>query len=500
MQPTPAEHRSLSGKLRARSYLLLHRAGGGTLASHYRRFLREDRQRAYPDPAALLGSTLEHALRTVPHYRGTVDAADARRDPFAALARLPLLSRDTVRSSWREMLSEVGDRSTWIENTSGGSTGEPVTLMQDPEHTALTVAVREVYSTWAGGGLGEPELYIWGSAQDLESSVSRRNRFGNRLLRRSLLNAFLLTDETIEAILAQLREGPPHLVIAYAQAACEVARFASRRGIELPPQRGMIATAGTLHDFMHRQLEETFGCAVLNRYGSRETGDMAGECEHRAGLHVLPWICHVEVLGPDGETVGPGEEGEIAVTGFTNRAMPLIRYLIGDRARLPEQDAACPCGRSTPMLAEVTGRSVDTFLGADGQMVDGEYFTHLMYFRPWLQQFQAIQQAPERVLFRIVCEGEVPAADRDEIVAKTRAVLGDPCEVEFERVETIEPSSFGKLRHTTRDSELGAGAKRNAQDAVAEHESGCEEYADDLAQRPTKASALKPKWRQQEPG
>ena len=380
-----------------------------------------------------------------------VDVADVRRDPFAALARFPLLTRDTVRSNWREMLSEAGDRDKWIENTSGGSTGEPVALMQDPEHAALTVAVREVYSTWAGGGLGEPELYIWGSAQDLKSSVSLRNRFGNRLLRRSLLNAFLLTDETIEAILTQLREGPPHFVIAYAQAACEVARFASRRGIEVPSQRGMIATAGTLHDFMREQLEETFGCAVLNRYGSRETGDMAGECEHRAGLHVLPWICHVEVLGPNGEPVGPGEEGDIAVTGYTNRAMPLIRYLIGDRGRLPESEAACPCGRSTQMLAEVTGRSVDTFLGVDGRMVDGEYLTHLMYFRPWVRQFQAIQQSPEKVLFRIVCEGEMPAADRDEIVAGTRAVLGEDCQVDFELVETIEPSPSGKLRYTIRD-------------------------------------------------
>lgn len=447
-----AERRSLQGRLRGGAYLLLHSASRSGLGRHYREFLRQDRERDYPEPGALLAATLEHAVGTVPHYRGTVGAAEIQADPFAALSRFPVLTRDTVRAEWRRLLSEAGDRDRWVENTSGGSTGEPVPLRQDPDHLARTVAIRQVYSTWAGGGLGEPELYIWGSAQDLETGAeSPRNRIGNRLLRRRLLNAFVLTDATIEPILAQLRDGPPHLVVAYAQAGYEVARFASRRGIAVPPQRGMIATAGTLYDFMRAQMEEAFGCAVLNRYGSRETGDMAGECEHRTGLHVLPWTCHVEVLGADGEPVGPGEEGEIAVTGFTNRAMPLIRYLIGDRARLPETDVACPCGRRTQMLAEVTGRTVDTFLGPDGQMVDGEYFTHLMYYRPWLRQFQVVQRSPADVLFRVACETDIPPADRDEIVAKTKSVMGDACAVEFEQVETIEPSPSGKLRYTMRE-------------------------------------------------
>jgi phenylacetate-CoA ligase len=447
----PAAERSAQGHLRGETYLLLHQLTDSRLGAHYRKFLRQDRNRTYPEPGKLLAETLEHAVTTVPHYRGVASPAEAREDPFAALARFPLLSRDVVRDSGQEMLSEQGDRGKWIENTSGGSTGEPVKLLQDPEHLALTVAAREVYSTWAGGGLGEPELYIWGSEKDLEGSAEPRNRIGNRLLRRTLLNAFLLTEETIEAILAQLQTAAPHLVIAYAQAGYEVARFASRKGIAVPPQRGMVATAGTLYDFMREQMEATFGCRVLNRYGSRETGDMAGECEHRTGLHVLPWTCHVEVIGPNGEPVGPGEEGEIAVTGFTNRAMPLIRYLIGDRARLPERDVPCPCGRRTQMLAEVTGRSVDTFLGPGGQMVDGEYFTHLMYFRPWLRQFQVVQRAPAEVVYRVACEAEVPAADREEIVAKTKAVLGDDCAVEFEQVETIAPSASGKLRYTMRD-------------------------------------------------
>ncbi len=145
---------------------------------------------------------------------------------------------------------------------------------------------------------------------------------------------------------------------------------------------------------MRSRMEESFRCEVFDRYGSRETGDMAGECDEHRGLHVLPWTCHLEVLDGQDEPVGPGEEGEIVVTGFTNRAMPLIRYRIGDRARVPAERSVCPCGRDTQMLASITGRTVDMFLGPDGAMVDGEYFTHLLYFRGWLRQFQVDPDGP----------------------------------------------------------------------------------------------------------
>ena len=442
---------SRSGRARASAYLALHALRGSRLPRLYRTYLSQDRERAYPDPATGLSATLEHAVRTVPHYRGVASPAEVRADPFAALARFPVLTRATVRARGGELLSEAGDRSGWRRNTSGGSTGEPVLLWQDPEHLARTVAIRDVYSGWAGGGLGEPELYIWGSERDLLAGrESLPVRLGNRLLRRSLLNAFHLSDDAILGILGEVRRGPPKLVVTYAQAGDEVARVAEERAMAVPPQRGVISTAGTLYAFMRRRIETVFGCAVLNRYGSRETGDMAGECERRSGLHVLPWSCHIEVVDDDGLPVGPGEAGEVLVTGFTNRAMPLIRYAIGDRARLPRAGFVCPCGRETAMVAEVSGRVVDSFLAAGGARVDGEYFAHLLYFRPWLQRFEVVQVAPDEVVYRFVAPAGVPSREAEEIRQMTKSALGAACGVRFEEVEEIPPLPSGKRSYTRR--------------------------------------------------
>lgn len=442
---------TLLADLRRSTYLALHAVRGSEMPRLYRSYLAMDHVRTYPTPAEMLGPLLEHAVTTVPHYSGRVDVGEIHEDPLGALGSFPVLSKADIRDAGADLLSSHGDRDGWQRNTSGGSTGEPVVLWQDRGHQDRAVAIRNVYSTWAGGRLGAPELYIWGSEQDLlQGREQLSNRIGNRLLDRTLLNAFLLTDERMREIVEDLQRRPPGLVLAYAQAAYEVAVHATREGLAIPPQSGMIATAGTLHAFMRERLEEFFGCPVLDRYGSREAGDMAGECSEQDGLHVLPWSCYLEVLDPDGKPAAPGETGEIVITSYTNRAMPLIRYAIGDLGVVADPERSCPCGRQTQMLDGVTGRTVDVFIGADGRRVDGEYFTHLLYFRPWLRQFQVVQASPEEVVYRLVADEPVPEGDEIEIREKTRAALGDGCQVRFEAVDEIEPLSSGKRSYTLR--------------------------------------------------
>ena len=47
-----------------------------------------------------------------------------------------------------------------------------------------------------------------------------------------------------------------------------------------------------------------------------------------------------------------------------NFAMPLIRYAIGD---LAEVGAACPCGRTLPVLRRVLGRTRDMLVLPSGE-------------------------------------------------------------------------------------------------------------------------------------
>ena len=86
-------------------------------------------------------------------------------------------------------------------------------------------------------------------------------------------------------------------------------------------------------------------------YGSSQRA-FAITCEYgilRGGrpgvMHFLPHLALTEVIDREtGAHVAPGEEGEIVVTPFGQRATPLIRYATGDRATYVSS-GSCPCGR-----------------------------------------------------------------------------------------------------------------------------------------------------------
>jgi len=249
--------------------------------------------------------------------------------------------------------------------------------------------------------------------------------------------------------LRKLDREPPALIFTYAQSIYDLAVFAEEEGIRISPQRSVLSTAGTLHPFMRERIERSFRCRVYNQYGSREVSAIAGQCGSEPGLHVLPWMNFVEVVGEDGEPAPAGTDGRVLVTSLCNFAMPLIRYEVGDRAALLPDDApACPCGRGGQRLAHVSGRIVDTFKALDGTLVNGEYFTHLLYFRPGIVKFQIVQTEPGRVVYRLVGDRPLGPEEEAEVADGTRKAMGQACQVDFERLAEIPASPSGKFRYT----------------------------------------------------
>ncbi|MFT3913788.1 MAG: hypothetical protein QM704_06670 [Anaeromyxobacteraceae bacterium] len=432
---------------RAHAYRLYHRLRGSKLMRLHGEYLAEYRAGTREDAhLQRLADVLVWARGHVPLHRerlaGTPEAT-IRADPVAALRSLPVLTKQVLREREDALLSDDLPRRRTYFNTSGGSTGEPVRLVQDGTYFERSMAAKYVYSSLVGRDVGEPEVVVWGSERDiLDGGRGLRRRLAEWLTASRTVNAFRMTEAGMRACLADLDRRPPRLVLAYAQAIYELASFAEREGIRVRPQHAVMTSAGTLYPFMRERLERVFGCRVYNRYGSREVGDIACELPGHRGLWVSPWNAWVEVLDAKGRPAPEGVEGDIVVTSLTNFAMPLLRYAIGDRGALGAPE------RGSQVLARVSGRNVDTFRAADGSLVDGEYFTHLLYFRPWVKQFQIVQRSVDRVSVRVVRLAVPPASDLAEIASACRKVLGERCAVEFDWVDRIAESTSGKYRYT----------------------------------------------------
>jgi len=77
------------------------------------------------------------------------------------------------------------------------------------------------------------------------------------------------------------------------------------------------------------------------------------------------------------------------------------------------------------VLKQVTGRNVDVFRTRDQTLVDGEYFTHLLYFRPWIWKFQVVQTSYDHILFKIIsANGKPPTNELNDIAAPVAAGYG----------------------------------------------------------------------------
>ena len=193
--------------------------------------------------------------------------------------------------------------------------------------------------------------------------------------------------------------------MGYAGAIYEWARLIGNTRDPVPNLSVIIVSAETLHEEWRAVIESCFKVPVYNRYGGRDIHFIAQECPYRKGLHINSETALVEIV-KDGRQVPPGEVGEIVVTRLDNFAMPFIRYRSGDLGVMAQ--SACGCGRSLPLLEKVEGRLQDAIVTADGRIVSGLLFAHMMKDCPEIKEFQIHQLAMNRLLIMVVLNCDRP--------------------------------------------------------------------------------------------
>ena len=120
--------------------------------------------------------------------------------------------------------------------------------------------------------------------------------------------------------------------------------------------KAVLVSSDYLPETVRKAIADTLHCAVYDHYGITEAGlGFSIECEQHAGLHMRENDLLVEIIDPEsGQLVPDGQWGEMVFTTLTRRAMPLIRYRTGDRARLLAKP--CDCGSVVKRMDKIAGR------------------------------------------------------------------------------------------------------------------------------------------------
>ncbi|VVB53037.1 Uncharacterised protein [uncultured archaeon] len=402
-----------------------------------------------------LKKILQHAAEKVPYYSKILTKSEVYADGKINLKnfqKIPPLNKEIIRTQKTNLHSTDKDARQWYKNSSGGSTGEPVELIQDRNYKAWSFAGKMYFNLLAGKDVGEREVRIWGSERDIISgSQTKRARFENWLYNRTILNSFKMTPQKMVNYAEIINSEKPLLIESYVQPMYQFAIFLQENNLQIRSPKGIITSAGTLTPSMKQEIKKTFKCSVHNKYGSREVGDMACSCEKDEGLHLNPATHVIEILDDKMQPVKSGEIGSVYVTTLQNYSMPLIRYKIGDLA-VSARKTICSCGRNLPLIQHVEGREMSVFKKKDGTIIPAEFFIHfigVVHNKGFIEKFQVIQEDYEAITIKAVIKNKKEfEKNKDAIEKSIRKTMGEKCEIKWEQVNEIPPLKSGKYLYT----------------------------------------------------
>jgi phenylacetate-CoA ligase len=350
-------------------------------------------------------------------------------DPFRALAVMPPVSKLELRRAGTRVLDYGRVAEDWFSSTSSGSTGEPFRVYYEPRAwSKLKYLVKLRARRACGVRLGD-RIAV------LDAIPPSPPMIGARWSRISVLQP--------AAQLAQaIQDFSPDVLYGLPSALLEAGRVLRGRGrLKL---RAVFTSGELLERSVRAALGELYGARVYDIYGTSETKEIAWECS-QGGMHLNSDVVHLEVLDDSGRPVPVGVEGDLVATVLVNRAMPLLRYLTGDRGSLLE--GTCGCGRKSPLMGVVTGRVSDMLVLRGGQRVSPYSLTCALERIDGLLRYQVRQLDPARVRVRAMLEAKV---DRDIVTTQMRDILRHQVaaflDTEVEFVDSFPAGDRAKFR------------------------------------------------------
>jgi len=327
------------------------------------------------------------------------------------------------------------------------------------------------HDRWARQDIGDKIAVIWGHRGDLSGMAQLKSRIRNRLLDRLLiLDASSVTDRKLDDFIKDLERFRPAGYLGYANALFQVALRAQESGLGLPQgAKSVIASAEVLHRHERDLIEKMFQAPVFDRYGCREFGPIASQCESLSGLHIAADYLYVEFLNDGNEPVEFGQQGHIVVTDLFNLGMPFIRYRIEDVGTPLE--GRCGCGRSLPLMDSLGGRVTDFLITPEGVKVSGASVTIALIANvPGLAQAQFIQHESASLTMKVVRRDTFNEESLTFLKTELPKYFGPSMKVNIEYVEAIPREPSGKYRFsicTIKKAKQGLNSRGNNSGGVS---------------------------------
>ncbi len=349
-----------------------HRLGGIFLsevkAAREREFYTYEQWKDYQTKG--LRRLLIHAFDAVPFYSERYRSLGIDRDFLAniTLEQLKLLPY-TTKEDFRKygdttMLSPKLSKGNFEH--SSGSTGTPVHIyMPDYASQTFSALMETRVRNWAGVDYKTPRGMVGGRRIIPDSYVEPPFYRYNFVEKQTYFSAYHISKQTIGDYLNGIIENKVEWMTGYAMSNYFIADFISKAGLKAPHLKAVITSSEKLTDKMREVISTIFGCKVFDSYSGCEACGLISESAE-GELLVSPDAGIMEFIDEDGREVSNGEVGEIVSTGLINYDQPLIRYRIGDMAKV-SMDQRLRTKHQMTKIDEIVGRIEDVVVSSDGR-------------------------------------------------------------------------------------------------------------------------------------
>lgn len=373
-------------------------------------------------------------------YRGLVgDALPERWED------LPVMAKKDLQQPLSETLSTgYHDRNTYRNSTSGSS-GTPFSFAKDKHSHAIMWALYFDRYAFHGIDYGSSlQARFYGIP--LQGPKKYKELAKDFFAARVRFPIFNLSDEKLEGFLSRFRQQPFAYINGYTSSLVYFAQYCLKKGIVLrsicPTLKVTIPTSEMCSLDDKKTMEQAFGVPVVNEYGCAEAGILA--IEDKQG----DWILNnenvfFEVLDDQHQPLPDGEPGKLVITLLHNKAMPFIRYELGDMATLSVRRKG-----NHQILEGLSGRTNEFAILPDGRKVPALTFYYITkaLIQHEIKEFIVKQQAYDQFLFEYVSEKTLSDEAKMNVYKAMDSYLAPNLKAEFQQKDVIERTSIGKLR------------------------------------------------------
>ncbi len=430
-----------------------------------------DSSNSYHTEEFKLEKILQNASQNTEFWSSQINKEEGQ-SVYQLLKTIPISQKKTYAQGFPDQVTVTPPAGDWQYLSSAGTTGRMTVVVDFEKRDYLRAAEHLNLKLATGSALGYKSVDIPPSACNVVCGFADQgpeplfNFFSWALKNKRLFKKATLSDirgrferqvmlkrevlmpidsvpwqkmcEQLDTYLDDIIESRISIVRALPYFLLWLAKRAEQRQLLLPHVKTLLPYGGLAGNELVKTITHVFQAKYTNVYGTGEVGSMGCAISDPHIIDVYTEMVCLEVLDEVGGCVPLNTPGRVVVTDLNNFAMPIIRYEIGDVAKVIKYDVQ----NGLPKQIKILGRKQECLDLPSGKRITPIEIQDAFFQFPDVINFKLEQVTSKTFKVSIVCLNDF---DTKELSVNLQSLLDLPKTPFIKINEFIMPEQSGKF-------------------------------------------------------